>query len=159
MAFWTLLSEVSGTLVCTHVNLVTSYMQGFILYFLQNFAFFFRNKQDISGRRRFLMYSAYSWTLGALLTTVVLVLPYIKDDNVEDPLKENDYNMCKLKCKCLPLWKKRTLSNITALPHRIVMSQSTLTLQHQENSVRTFYTRANRNRLMGTLTISTTNQL
>ncbi|KAL7644129.1 UNVERIFIED_CONTAM: hypothetical protein RMT77_004952 [Armadillidium vulgare] len=60
-----------------------------------------RNKQDISGRRRFLIYSAYSWTVGAVLTTVVLVLPYLKEDvgdgSRSDPLRDSNYDNCKLK--------------------------------------------------------------
>ncbi|CAL4069420.1 unnamed protein product [Meganyctiphanes norvegica] len=56
-----------------------------------------KQRQDIGSRKRFLLYSVYTWVVGALLTTVVLVMPYVNGEPRDSDLMETDTHLCKLK--------------------------------------------------------------
>ncbi|XP_063611567.1 uncharacterized protein LOC134785205 [Penaeus indicus] len=57
-----------------------------------------KNRQDVGSRKRFLIYSIYTWVFGAVLTTVVLVIPYASGENRDTSLMDVSVkNMCKLK--------------------------------------------------------------
>ncbi|XP_042235405.1 uncharacterized protein LOC121875108 isoform X2 [Homarus americanus] len=56
-----------------------------------------KNRQDVGSRKRFLLYSVYTWVVGALLTTVVLVTPYATGKEHDTSLMEDKPGVCKLK--------------------------------------------------------------
>lgn len=56
-----------------------------------------KNRQDVGSRKRFLLYSIYTWVIGAILTTVVLVIPYIAGKDRDNSLMEPILHMCKLR--------------------------------------------------------------
>lgn len=56
-----------------------------------------QSKQDIGSRRRFLLYSVYTWVVGAVLTTAVLVVPYLSGKTHDSALMETNTSDCKLK--------------------------------------------------------------
>ncbi|KAK8720956.1 hypothetical protein OTU49_013009 [Cherax quadricarinatus] len=56
-----------------------------------------KNRQDVGSRKRFLLYSVYTWVVGAVLTTVVLVTPYATGKDRDSSLMELVPDVCKLK--------------------------------------------------------------
>lgn len=56
-----------------------------------------RNREDVGSRRRFLLYSVYTWVVGAILTTAVLVVPYLSGKTHDSSLMETNTEDCKLK--------------------------------------------------------------
>ncbi|XP_068246123.1 uncharacterized protein [Palaemon carinicauda] len=56
-----------------------------------------KNRQDVGSRKRFLLYSIYTWVIGAVLTTVVLVLPYAAGKDKDGSLMETEGDKCKLR--------------------------------------------------------------
>lgn len=88
------------------------YKQEFILYFIVLTSFITphhhfhhqftttttsRNRQDVGSRRRFLLYSVYTWVVGAVLTTAVLVVPYLSGKTHDSSLMDTNTEHCKLK--------------------------------------------------------------
>ncbi|XP_050698628.1 uncharacterized protein LOC126986466 isoform X2 [Eriocheir sinensis] len=56
-----------------------------------------KNRQDVGSRRRFLLYSVYTWVVGAVLTTAVLVVPYLSGKTHDSALMEPNTAHCKLR--------------------------------------------------------------
>lgn len=56
-----------------------------------------RSRQDVGSRKRFLLYSVYTWVVGAALTTAVLVTPYVTGKEHDSSLMESVPDVCKLK--------------------------------------------------------------
>lgn len=56
-----------------------------------------KNRQDVGSRRRFLLYSVYTWVVGAVLTTAVLVVPYLSGKTHDSSLMEPNTSNCMLK--------------------------------------------------------------
>ncbi|KAG0716189.1 G-protein coupled receptor Mth2 [Chionoecetes opilio] len=56
-----------------------------------------KNRQEVGSRRRFLLYSVYTWVVGAVLTTAVLVVPYLSGKTHDSSLMETNTDDCKLR--------------------------------------------------------------
>ncbi|KAK3879529.1 hypothetical protein Pcinc_015913 [Petrolisthes cinctipes] len=98
-----------GSVLTLHVSIVSCVSLGAVKYFFFSGVMLWfnvicfdvwrtlRSRQDVGSRKRFLLYSLYTWVVGAVLTTAILVTPYVTGKEHDSSLMETTPDGCKLK--------------------------------------------------------------